>query len=86
MFRATPLQVLVGDVPRVGQRAGEPVELGDHESVASPACGQGLPQAGPIARGAGEALADVDCVRVRARVGEGLPLGGEVLVLVETPA
>ena len=30
------------DVPRVGQGAGEPVELGDDEGVAGPAGGEGL--------------------------------------------
>lgn len=35
MFRATPLRVLVGDVPRVGQRAGRSA---GHEAAKSEGC------------------------------------------------
>ena len=57
---------LVGDVAGVGQRAGEPVELGDDERVAGAAGGERLAQAGPVAVGAGEAVVDVDAVRLDA--------------------
>ncbi len=46
------------DVAGVGQRAREPVELGDDERVARAACGEGLLQAGALAVGAGEAVVD----------------------------
>jgi hypothetical protein len=46
----------VGDVAGVGDRAGEPVELGDHQFVAGAAGGQRLAQPGPGTAGAGQAV------------------------------
>ena len=53
---------VVPDVAGVGDRAGEPVELGDHQGVAGPHGREGLVQAGPGAAGAGESLVEVDPV------------------------
>ena len=62
-----------------GTRAGEPVELGDHQGVAGAHGRQGLVQAGPGAVSAGESLVEVDPVCGDAETGEDLALGGEVL-------
>ena len=72
---------LVDDVAGVRQRPGEPVELGDHERVASTARGECLAQPGPGAVGAGQAMVDVDPVRLNPECGEGVTLGGEVLAV-----
>jgi len=50
------------DVVGVGDGAGEPVELGDHEGVTGPAGGEGLAQPGPPAVGAGDVVVNVDPV------------------------
>jgi hypothetical protein len=70
---------IVDDVARVGQRAGEPVELGHDERVAGAAGGERLAQAGTVAVGAGEAVVDVDALGGHAQRFEAGPLGGEVL-------
>ncbi len=72
---------LVGDRAGVGQRAREPVELGDDERVARAACGEGLVQAGALAVGAGEAVVDVDALGLHAERLEPVALGGEILLV-----
>ena len=69
---------VVPDVAGVGDRAGEPVELGEHQGIASAHGREGLVQAGPGAVSAGESLVKVDPVRRDAEAGEDLGLGGEV--------
>jgi len=68
----------VTDVAGVRDRAGEPVELGEHQGIASAHGREGLVQAGPGAVSAGESLVKVDPVRRDAEAGEDLGLGGEV--------
>jgi hypothetical protein len=46
----------VADVAGVGDRAGEPVEFGDDQGVASADGCEGLVEAGPFPVGAGEPL------------------------------
>ncbi|SNR67925.1 hypothetical protein SAMN06272737_118120 [Blastococcus mobilis] len=58
---------LLGDRPGVGQRAGQPVELGHHQGVALVAGGQRLPQPGTLPVGAGQAVIDVDASPGRPR-------------------
>ena len=70
---------VVDDVARVRQRAGEPVELGDHERVAGAAGGERFAQAGPVAVGAGQAVVDVDALGGYAERLQAVALGGEVL-------
>jgi len=87
----TPVQAhaasgeLVDDVPGVGDGAGEPVELGDHEGAAGSAGGEGLAQAGALAVSAGDAGDAVDPVGLHAEGGEGLALGGQVLPIGADP-
>jgi len=75
---------LVDDVARVGHGAGQPIELGDDEGVALSAGGQGLAQPGAVAVGAGQSVVEVDPLGVDAERGEGVLLGSEVLIDVET--
>ena len=85
MHRAAVTELHVGlgefayDVAGVGEGAGEPVEFGDQEGVAVPAGGQRLAQPGPGPAGPGQAVVDVDAVRLHAERGECVALGGEVL-------
>ena len=53
-------------VARVGQRACEPIELGDHELVAGAAGGERVSEARPRPAGAGESVVDVDALGVDA--------------------
>ena len=48
------------DVPRVGERAGEPVQLGDDKGVAVPNGGEGLAQSRPFSGPAGQSVIDID--------------------------
>ena len=73
----------IADVAGVGDGAGEPVKLGHDEGVAGPDGGQRLVRAGAGAADAGEALVEVDPVIRDAELGQGLPLGCEVLQDVE---
>jgi hypothetical protein len=76
-----PLGEVLDDVACVGQRAGEPVQLGDHQGVADPAGGEGLLESGALAVSSGEAVVDVDqVVRDSERLEAGL-LGAEVLLV-----
>lgn len=65
----------------VGQRASQSVELGNDESVAGSTSGQALAQSGPLPVGPGQTLVDVGPVGADAERGEGVSLGGEVLLL-----
>jgi hypothetical protein len=69
----------VADLAGVGDRAGEPVELGDDEGVAGAYGGEGLVETGPVPAGAGEPFVEVDPLVRDAEGGEGLALGGEIL-------
>jgi hypothetical protein len=72
---------VLDDVAGVGQGAGEAVELGDHQGVPGPACGQGLVQSGAFTVPAGEPVVDIDQLVGHAeRLEPGL-LGGEVLLV-----
>jgi hypothetical protein len=66
-------------VPGVGHRAGQAVELADHQGVAGPAGGQRLAQPGSGPVGTGQPVVDIDPFGVHAERGERLALGGEVL-------
>ncbi len=58
---------LVGDVARVGQRPREPVELSDYQRVAAARhAASASPQPRPVAIRAGQAVVDVDAVRLDA--------------------
>jgi hypothetical protein len=69
----------------VGQRAGEPVELGHDQGVAGAAGGHRLAQPGPGPVGSGEAVVDVDPVGRHAERGEGVALRREVLLVSGDP-
>ena len=79
------LRQLVEDVPGVGQRPGESVQLGDNQCV-GPAGGQGQPKPGPVSVGAGQAVVDVDAAVADAQRVQSVALGGEILVLCDTRA
>jgi hypothetical protein len=72
---------LIEDLASVGQRPGEPVELGNDERVAVAACRQRLAQARPIAIGAGESVVDVDAFRADSKCRQRLALRGDVLLV-----
>jgi hypothetical protein len=69
----------VADIAGVGDGAGEPVEFGNDQGVASAYGGQGLVESGPGAVGSGESLVEIDPVARDAERGEDLALGGEIL-------
>lgn len=73
------------DVAGVGQRASQPVELGDDEGVPIPARGESFAQSGASAGGAGESLIDVDPFRGDAKGGKRVALRGEVLFVGGDP-
>ena len=54
----------VNDVAGVRNRPGEPVELCHNERVAAAAGGERLAQSGPVAIGTGQAVVDIDPLRV----------------------
>ena len=72
-------QELIGDLTCVGNRSGQPVELGHDERVAGAHGGKGLVETGAGASAAGEAVIGVDALGVNAEVDQGQALGGEVL-------
>jgi hypothetical protein len=74
-----PTGEVISDVARVRQRAREPVELRHDERVAGAAGGERFAQARAVAAGAGEAVVDVDALRVDAERLEAVALGGESL-------
>ena len=53
---------LIEDVAGVGQRSGEPVQLGHHEGVARSAGGEGQSETWTVAVGAGQAVVEVNAV------------------------
>ncbi len=57
---------VVGDVARVGKRAGEAVELGHDERVAGAAGRERLAQSRPVGMSAGDAVVDVDALKLDA--------------------
>jgi len=71
----------VGDLPRVGHRAGQPIELGHDQRVAGADGREGLIQAGPGARGAGQAAIHRDPLRCDPELLEHGLLDGEILVV-----
>lgn len=72
---------VLDDVAGVGQEAGEAVELGDHQRVPGPACGQGLVESGAFAVPSGESVVDIDQIVGNAERLEPRLLGGEVLLV-----
>jgi hypothetical protein len=74
---------LIGDSAGVGQEPGQAVEFGHHEGVAGAASRQRLPESRTFTFtvGAGKAVLDVDPVSLDAETGEGVALGGEVLLI-----
>jgi len=80
MLRRTPRAVSsVDDVSGVGDRAGKPVEFGDHQGVAGSAGGHRLSQTWPCSISACEAVVDVDAVGVDAEGMKPVTLGSEIL-------
>lgn len=71
---------LVGGVPRVRERARQPVELGHHQGVAVPGRGQRFAQPGPGAVRSRQAVVEVDVLVLDSEALECFPLGGEVLL------
>jgi hypothetical protein len=65
----------VDDVPRIGQRAGEAVELGDHERVAGAAGGERLAEPGTLAVASRQSVVEVDSLEGDAELGESVSLG-----------
>jgi len=63
------------DVAGIGQRPRDPVKLGNHQGVAGVARGEGLTQSGPRPDGAGQAVVDVDPVRLHPETGKGIAWG-----------
>lgn len=78
-----PAGEFADDVAGVGQRSRAAVELGDHERVAGAASGERLAEPGPLAVGPLRAVVDVDPLEGDAELGEGVSLGGEILLLGE---
>lgn len=76
-----PFGEVLDDVPRVRQGSGEPVELGDDESVPRPACSKGFPESWSFPVGAGQTVVNVDPVFGHVECGEPVALGGEVLLI-----
>jgi hypothetical protein len=64
----------------VGQRPGQPVELGHHQGVTGPA-GKCFTQTRPVPFGTGQPVIDVDALIVDAKLGQTVALGGEILLL-----
>ncbi len=74
------------DVAGVGQRAREPVELGEYRNVAAATGGQRLAQARADAGGAGQAVVPVGTGGVHPQSSEAVELGGEIRLVVKTGA
>jgi hypothetical protein len=72
---------LGNDVAGIGERQREPVELGHDQDVAGAAGGHRLAQSVPVPVGPGQAVVDVDPVGCDVERGEGVALGGEVLIV-----
>ena len=72
---------LIRDMPGIGNRSRQAVQLRHHQGVTLAHCGHGLIQAGPGAVGAGQTLAHVDAIRCDAELGECLPLRRQVLLV-----
>jgi antitoxin YefM len=79
-----PSGELIGDRTGVGQGPGQAVELGHHQGVTIPACGECLAEARSLAVGAGQAVIDVDPVGLDAEAGKGFALSGEVVLISGT--
>jgi hypothetical protein len=77
---------LVGDRTSVGQRPRPPIELRDHQRVTDAARRQALGAAPAVTMRPGQAVVDVDALRVDADGLKGVALGGQVLASVETRA
>jgi hypothetical protein len=69
----------VGDCAGVGDRPGEPVELGHDERVALADSGQCLRESGPAPIAAGQPAVEVDALVRDAEAAQHLALSGEVL-------
>jgi hypothetical protein len=67
------------DVAGIGQGAGQPVELGDHQGVAGTARGQRLAQSGTSPVCASQTVVDIDPIRLHPQRGQRIVLGGEIL-------
>ena len=74
-----PSQELIGDLAGVGNRSGQPVELGHDERVTGAQGCKGLVEAGARTSPAGEAVIGVDALGVDAEVDQGAALRREVL-------
>jgi len=70
---------LLDDVAGIRQGTREPVEFRHDKRVAGAARREGFAQSGPSPVGAGQAVVDIDPVRLDAQRGERAALGGEVL-------
>ena len=71
----------VTDVPSIGHRSSESVELRDNERVVRAYRCQCLIEAGTLAFGAADAVVDVDTIRRNAERVKRLALGGEVSLI-----
>ena len=76
-----PHSQLVLDCPRVGQRPGQPVELGDDQGVAFTASGQSFTQTWPLPVCAGKTVVHVHPAHVHTQHGKPVTLSGQVLLI-----
>ena len=79
-FYALGLQ-LIGNVPGIGNRPRQAIQLRHHQGVTLAHRGYGPIQAGPSAVGTGQTLVHVDAIRCDAELGEGLSLCRQILLV-----
>ena len=79
--RVPDLPRTIRDVAGVGQGSGEEAELGDHQGVSGPACGEGPVQIGAFTVSTDEPVVDIDQILWHAKYLES-DLPGDYVLLV----